>query len=408
MENTLAQRVKRVDTAVALAEPDRVPMSPKIGMAYAQAGGVNRYDVLNDFRLLKPGVEKFLTRYECDLFWGAAGYPIPVMETLGTTAIRWPGATCGLPLDRSFQIVDGCYMEEDEYDAFIRDPSHFCMTKVFPRKHAKLAGLSKLSFHNVVELGHYVSMQAFADPEVRSALLSLMFAGEQAVKWQSAARELVELAVSLQTPPGGIVGQNAPYDMLADNVRGFLNVPMDIYEIPDKVHAAIDVMTEYALENVRSFQAAGSKYCFIPLHGGTDDFMNNETYLEFYWPSLRRVMDEIIRCGMIPYVFFEGKYNSRLEILRDVPKGKCIYMFEQVDIARAKQILGDTVCICGNLPTTMLQFGTPQEVVDETKRMLDLCAPGGGFMMDCSIVLDHYKQENLDAWFETTREYGAY
>ena len=407
-ENNLEQRIARVDAAVALREGDRVPMAPKIGMAYAQTSGIDRYEALNDARLLRPGVEKFLQTYPCDLFWAGSGYPIPMMETLGTTAIRWPGATCGVPLNQGFQIVDGTYMEEDEYDEFLRDPSHFCMTKVFPRKHKKLAGLAKLNFHEVVEFGHYASMAAFADPEVRQALLTLMFAGEQAVEWQRNSTLLRETALACQTPLGALAGQNAPYDMLADNIRGFLNVPMDLYEIPEKVTAAIDIMTEYALQNVRRLKNTGSKYCFMPLHGGTDDFMSLEDYRTFYWPSLRRVMEEIIDCGMIPYVFCEGKYDTRLEVLREVPRGKVIYMFEQVDIARAKAVLGDTACICGNLPTSLLLYGKPHEVVDETRRLLDTCAPGGGFLMDCSIVLDHYKEENLEAWFDTTLQYGRY
>ena len=407
-ENNLEQRIARVDAAVALREGDRVPMAPKIGMAYAQTAGIDRYEALNDARLLRPGVEKFLQTYPCDLFWAGSGYPIPMMETLGTTAIRWPGATCGAPLNQGFQIVDGTYMEEDEYDEFLRDPSHFCMTKVFPRKHKKLAGLAKLNFHEVVEFGHYASMAAFADPEVRQALLTLMFAGEQAVEWQRNSALLRETALACQTPLGALAGQNAPYDMLADNIRGFLNVPMDLYEIPEKVTAAIDIMTEYALQNVRRLKNTGSKYCFMPLHGGTDDFMSLEDYRTFYWPSLRRVMEEIIDCGMIPYVFCEGKYDTRLEVLREVPRGKVIYMFEQVDIARAKAVLGDTACICGNLPTSLLLYGKPHEVVDETRRLLDTCAPGGGFLMDCSIVLDHYKEENLEAWFDTTLQYGRY
>ena len=405
-ENTLEQRIARVDAAVALREGDRVPMAPKIGKAYAQTAGIDRYEALNDPRLLRPGVEKFLRTYPCDLFWAGSGYPIPMMETLGTTAIRWPGATCGVPLNQGFQIVDGTYMEEDEYDEFLRDPSHFCMTKVFPRKHKKLAGLAKLNFHEVVEFGHYASMAAFADPEVRQALLTLMFAGEQAVEWQRNSALLRETALACQTPLGALAGQNAPYDMLADNIRGFLNVPMDLYTIPEKVTAAIGIMTEYALQNVRRLKDTGSRYCFMPLHGGTDDFMSLEYYRTFYWPSLRRVIEEIINCGMIPYVFCEGRYDTRLEVLREVPRGKVIYMFEQVDIARAKAVLGDTACICGNLPTSLLLYGKPHEVVDETRRLLDECAPGGGFLMDCSIVLDHYKEENLEAWFDTTLQYG--
>ena len=92
-------------------------------------------------------------------------------------------------------------------------------------------------------------------------------------------------------PIGSIVGQTAPYDMLADNIRGYLNVPMDIFEIPDKVKAAVEVMCTMALENVERIKGMGAKYCFMPLHGGTDDFMSDDTYLEFHLPTLRRVIE---------------------------------------------------------------------------------------------------------------------
>ena len=196
--------------------------------------------------------------------------------------------------------------------------------------------------------------------------------------------------------------------MLADNLRGYINVPMDIFEVPDKVLAAIDFFTEIAVKNVHGLKANGVKYVFMPLHGGTDIMMSNETYEKFYWPSLYRVIEEIIACDMIPYVFCEGPYNTRLEIMKQVPKGKCIFMFEEVDIAKAKKILGDTACICGNLPSADLIYGRKEDIIEKTRRMLDACAPGGGFIMDTSIVIDEYKEENFDAWYETTLKYGSY
>lgn len=94
--------------------------------------------------------------------------------------------------------------------------------------------------------------------------------------------------------------------------------------------------------------------------------------------------------------------------MSQVPKGKCIFMFEEVDIAKAKKILGDTACICGNLPTADLIYGRKEDIIEKTRRMLDACAPGGGFIMDTSIVIDEYKEENFDAWYETTLKYGSY
>ena len=57
----------------------------------------------------------------------------------------------------------------------------------------------------------------------------------------------------------------------------------------------------------------------------------------------------------------------RLEQLADVPKGKVVYHFETVDMARAKKILGETACISGNLSATLLESGTKERVADQVK-----------------------------------------
>lgn len=409
MAGKFEEKQARVNAAVALTEGDRVPFAPKFGYgAYVQASGISMYEGLMDLRNMKPGMAHFLSKYEIDLHWNPAAYPIKVLEALDSAAINWPGPSGRLSRDSGYQINDITYLQMEEYDEFLRDPSKFFMTKVYPRRHKRLKGLAKASFQDVVEFGHYASFGAFADPEVKEALLALMEAGNKANEWVAAQGELIDLAVELETPPGCTLGQNAPYDMLADNLRGYINVPMDIFEVPEKVLAAIDFFTDLAVKNVHGLKAAGVKYVFMPLHGGTDIMMSNETYEKFYWPSLYRVIEEIIACDMIPYVFCEGPYNTRLEILKQVPKGKCIYMFEEVDIAKAKKILGDTACICGNLPTADLIYGKKEDIIEKTKRMLDVCAPGGGFIMDTSIVIDEYKEENFDVWYETTMKYGSY
>ena len=112
--------------------------------------------------------------------------------------------------------------------------------------------------------------------------------------------------------------------------------------------------------------------------------------------------------GITPYVFTEGNYNTRLEQLCDVPPGKVVYMFEKVDMKRAKETVGKVACINGNLPTATLMFSTPEKVADETKKLLDTCAPGGGFMIDCSIPIDKAPKANVHAMFDTVYKYGVY
>jgi len=327
---------------------------------------------------------------------------------LGTNYIKWPGATNGLALDAGFQITDRTFLEEDQYDEFLQDPTAFLFNKVYAARHDKLKGLEKAVINNVVEYGHYASLASFADPDVKAALLTLMQAGDEAVKWIEAMNECAAVALECQTPLGCISGATTAYDAFADMLRGYINVPMDLYTMPEKVVAACEVMDVFEQKAVDAAADAGLEYFFIPLHGGTDELMSQEMYAKYYWPYLKRLIEHAVDRGMIPYVLTEGNYDTRLEQLCDVPKGKVIYMFEKVDIARAKKVLGGTACICGNFPTADLTYGTREQIIEDTKRMLDVCAPGGGFIMNCGIVLDNYKEELLDAWHEATLKYGAY
>jgi len=406
--NTLEKRKKRYEDAIALREPDRVPFAPKMGKSYAQAGGVSNYEATADFRNLKGSVREFLAKYELDCFRLPSLYPVNVLEALGTNYIKWPGATHGLDLDALHQIIDRSYMAEEEYDEFLSDPTAYIFTKVFPDRHDKLGGLRKLELNNIVEFGHFYSMAPFADPEVRQALLTLMFAGEQVVKFREQNAELAEVAAEMQSPCYPTAGQPIAYDMLADNLRGYINVPMDLFSCPDKVYAATEYFHLLCEQSLRKAAAMGREFVYIPLHGGMDGFMSNEMYLKFYWPFLRRTIELCIELGMTPQVFCEGKYDNRLEILTEVPRGKVMYLFENVDMARAKKVLGGVACITGQMSSAELAYGKKEDVIEQTKRYIDACAPGGGFIMDCSITLDLYKEENLEAWYETTINYGKY
>ena len=88
--------------------------------------------------------------------------------------------------------------------------------------------------------------------------------------------------------------------------------------------------------------------------------------------------------------------------------GKVIYVFEDVDLVKAKEILGDVACIAGGMPTEYLMFGDKQRVIDHTKRMIDTLAPGGGYIMSNTQALDQVKMENMEAWKDTVFSYGKY
>ena len=150
-------------------------------------------------------------------------------------------------------------------------------------------------------------------------------------------------------------------------------------------------------------------YIFMPLHKCPDGFMSRDQFKTFYWPTLRELMIIFINEGLIPCPVWEGNCNSRLEIIKDIPKGKAIYWLEQSDIFKAKEILGDRVCIRGNVPPSLLIAGSTQQVEDYCKKLIDIVGRDGGFIMDGAIgIPDEARPDNVKVMEETTKEYGHY
>ena len=202
----------------------------------------------------------------------------------------------------------------------------------------------------------------------------------------------------------------APFDYLGDFLRGTLGIMLDIYRRPDKLLQAIEKLVPYIIRGaVGAAKATGIPAVFIPLHKGLDGFMSPAHFRTFYWPTLRKVILSLIDEGLIPSVLWEGDCTSRLETISDIPKGKAVYAFERTDIFKAKEVLGDTVCIRGNVSPSLLNLGSPEEVKEYCKKLINIVGKGGGFIMDGAIgIPDEAKPENVKAMAESVRKYGIY
>jgi uroporphyrinogen-III decarboxylase len=147
---------------------------------------------------------------------------------------------------------------------------------------------------------------------------------------------------------------------------------------------------------------------FIALHKGADGFMSDKQYQIFYWPTLRKLILGLVNEGLVPFIFAEGCYDTRLETIRDIPKATTIWYFDFTDMVKAKEVLGDTACIAGNVPISLLNTGTPDEVKEYCKELIDVAGKNGGFIMTSGGIIDKAKPENVRAMIEFTKEYGVY
>jgi uroporphyrinogen-III decarboxylase len=408
-EKAYKQKVTRFIKAIKLEEPDRVPVMLPAGFLPAFYAGGTLKTAMYDYDELKRAWLKFLDDFEMDTFAGP-GFVLPgkMLDSIDYKFHLWPGH--GLADDSSsYQFVEGEYMPPEEYDDFIRDPADYLLRVYLPRAAGAFAGLRKLG-----PLTPFVGIPVFyitqfGDPEVREAVQALLEAGLEGAKWLDAVAEVGRAAREAGVPSlsGGLCG--APYDLMSDMMRGTKGIMIDMYRRPGKLIEAMERMVPILIdEAVRAADGADSPVIFMPLHKGTGGFMSNEQFKTYYWPTLKAVMLGLIDEGLVPLPFAEGDYEPRLEIIEDMPRGTVIWYFEVMDMARAKAVLGDNACIAGNLPAAVLCTGTPQQVKEGCRQLVESCAPGGGYILTASASMNQGNAENLRAMMEAAEEYGAY
>jgi uroporphyrinogen-III decarboxylase len=404
------ERLKRVHDAIALRVPDRVPLIPVIEAFPMYYSGITIQEAMNDYDKAAAAYDKFFEDFDPDLAWDPIFmYPAKILELVDLKWFRWPGR--GLEPNRIYQFIEGEYMKADEYDELAHDPTNFIQSKILPRHFGSLQGLRALEpIRNSIWLGWFTSFTPFASKELQEALEVLKKAGEELNKWLSFLGDYQKKMKEKWGLPVAYGSFSfAPFDLIGDTLRGTVPVMTDIRRRPEKLLKAIDAMTPIAIDmGVRGAKATGVPFVWIWLHKGVDEFMSDEQYKTFYWPSLKKLIEGLIAEDLIPIVYGEGSMNDRLEHMRDIPKGKAVYHFENVDMAKAKDILGDVVCISGNVPNSLLATGTPEDVKAYCKKLIDVCGKNGGFMMDTGALVDEANPENLKAMFEFTKEYGTY
>jgi uroporphyrinogen-III decarboxylase len=249
----------------------------------------------------------------------------------------------------------------------------------------------------------------FSTPEYRAMIRDFWAIDDFYKEYQAKADLINEEVRELGYPVvrGGGVG--VPFDFYSDFLRGTLLSMADLYDRPEDVQRYIDEALEVTLEAIKATKGKDEgKHVFMALHKGMDGFMSDEHYRRYYWGHLQKIILAIIDSGKVPYIYTEGKYNSRIDCLTEVPPGKVFYHFEDVDMAAAKKKLGGIACISGGFPAALLDWGTPLQVREEMKRLFDACAPGGGFIFETSCGLGNCKRENVEAMFEEAKKLGVY
>ena len=408
-EKAYNTRIQRLADTLLMKKTDRVPVTLPVDNFPALYAGLTLHGVMYDYDALYHSWKKFLNDFEMDtLASPGVVYPAKVFDIVDYKLYAWPGH--GLPITANgHQFVEGEYMKADEYDALISDPSDYCLRTFLPRAMGALAAFKKLPPLTSMLGKPQGFLFTLRQPDVQAAFQALADAGREMAKYQQTVMKFGKEAQAAGYPAikGGVA--MAPFDSLGDALRGTKGVILDMYRRPEKVLKAVEVITDFAIKNtIEQVNAMGGVMVTFPLHKGDDTFMSAAQFDKFYWPSLKRFILALIDEGIMVSLFAEGKYNTRLEKVKDLPPGWILWHFDQTDMALAKKVLGNTQIITGNVPSSLMCTGTPEAVKGYCRNLIELCAKDGGYILTGGASCAEARAENLRAMMEAAKESGKY
>jgi len=403
-------RLTRIIQAIRMQEPDRVPCLLPTGQFPAPYAGTTLRTVMYDYEEMKRAWRKCQRDFDPDtcISPSPSVSSAKLHEITKTRLTAWPGH--GLDINAGMaQFVEGEYMKADEYDALLKDPADFFLRVYLPRTMGAFEPFQKLlPFKSAFGMPQMFLLPV-VQPEVQAAFQAVVDAGKELAKFQAAVAEITREGQEAGYPlfMGGFA--HAPFDAFGDTLRGTHGIMMDMFRQPEKLLEAMDAVTPWIIEaGVASATALGRPMVFLALHKGDDTFMSEKQFDTFYWPQLRNVVLGLIKEGCVPLLFAEGTYNKRLEAVKDLPEGSVIWWFDRTDMVRAKKILGDRNCIAGNVPTSLVCTGTPESIKEYCRKLIAVCAPGGGYILTGGAGVHNARAENLRAITEAAKEYGVY
>lgn len=393
-EQLYQARFRRYMTALRNEKPDQVPIRPLVAEFVANVAGYSCQDITHDYTKAFDAVIKTGKAFDWDamvvnMVWVWTG----LTQAIGLRYYGIPGI--GIPHDVGFNYIepseDNAFMRADEYDALIADPTAFLYNVWLPRVSTEVAAIGQpATYRNNLALvkGGMAMMTYF------------MALGPQIQRMREEAGTVSAIA--------GIF--KAPLDIIADKLRGYVGLTMDMAERPDKVLKACEALMPH-LVHVGLSTADPAKQVPIGfwMHRGCVPFVNPGQFKSHYWPTLKPCIEEFWRHGHQTMFYAEGDWDYHLDDFAELPERSILFHVDRGNILTAHKKLHHRFALSGGVPNILLSYGKPEEVRECCRKIIREVGSEGGYIMDASAIMQNDTcVENLRALTEATREFGQY
>lgn len=196
---------------------------------------------------------------------------------------------------------------------------------------------------------------------------------------------------------------------VAMNLRG-QNILMDMYDDPDYVNRLFDFITQAAINRSLAFK---KKYNLpdpeqVWFADDSIALLGVKQYEEFVLKHHKKLFDAMAKPGMTRFIHLCGDATHHFPMLRERLGVTGFDTGFPVDFAWLRRELGEDVMISGGVEVTLLASGTPQQVYDRAKAILQSGIKRGGkfIMREANNLPPDIPWANLAAMYKATLDYG--
>ena len=394
METLYTERLNRYVTAMRNEKPDMVPIRPFVAEFTAKYAGMTCQEVAHDYTKAFEAAVKCAKDFDWDAVVANMVYVwTGLAQAAGLRYYAIPGIH--IPANKGFQYREPpeneAFMKADEYDELIDDPTAFLYNTWLPRVSTEVSQIGHGStYRNNVAL-------------VKSAMAMMQY-------FYAFGPQIARLRSECGTA-GAIAGIfKAPFDIIADKLRGYLGLVHDMHTQPQKVLQACEALIPHLVHVGLTTADPGN---LLPIgywmHRGCVPFFNPKQFESHYWPTLKPCVEEFWKNGHQTLFYAEGRWKYHFDTFRELPDRSIVFHCDQDDIFEVHRALHDKFAISGGIPNMMLSWGTADEVRQFCRRVIKEVAADGGYIMDAGAIMqDDSKVENVQAMTDAAREYGRY
>jgi len=183
------------------------------------------------------------------------------------------------------------------------------------------------------------------------------------------------------------------------------NIYRDIIKNEDKLHKLMEITKLTQIVYGLALVHAGADVLTISDPTSSGDALSREHWLKFGYKYSKEVIKELKKTNVKIILHICGDTSDRLDTFTTLGID-AMSLDQKVDLGYAREVMGDEICIMGNVSPYNLLYSSPEEIREESKKCIEKAGKDGNFILapGCGIS-EKVPAENIKAMVEIAHNY---